>query len=285
MPEGHTIRRLADALGESFAGRRVRASSPQGRFADGAQVIDAAVMGAADAAGKHLFCDFDNGAVLHVHLGLIGRLDLHQAVAQLPAPLGQVRLRLWADEGQSGVTYADLRGATVCEVIGEDRRTAIIATLGPDPLRPDADPTRAWQRVRASTRAIGDLLLDQRVVAGVGNIYRTEVLFRAGVHPLRPGCRVRRAVFVAMWHDLVALMADGVRTGRIDTVRPEHEPAAMGRRPRVDAHGGEVYVYRREGLPCLVCQTPVRRAAHAGRSIHWCPRCQRHRVASPGDSR
>lgn len=140
MPEGHTIRRLADALGESFAGRRVRASSPQGRFADGAQVIDAAVMGAADAAGKHLFCDFDNGAVLHVHLGLIGRLDLHQAVAQLPAPLGQVRLRLWADEGQSGVTYADLRGATVCEVIGEDRRTAIIATLGPDPS--DRTPIR-----------------------------------------------------------------------------------------------------------------------------------------------
>ena len=77
-----------------------------------------------------------------------------------------------------------------------------------------------------------------------------------------------------MWTDLVDLMAVGVLTGRIDTVRPEHEPAAMGRPPRADDHGGEVYVYRRESQPCLVCSTPIRRRVLAGRNLFWCPSCQ-----------
>jgi endonuclease-8 len=77
-----------------------------------------------------------------------------------------------------------------------------------------------------------------------------------------------------MWEDLVALMAEGVRTGRIDTVRPEHTPEAMGRPPRVDDHGGEVYVYRRTGQPCHVCGAPVRTEELLGRNLFWCPRCQ-----------
>jgi endonuclease-8/formamidopyrimidine-DNA glycosylase len=72
----------------------------------------------------------------------------------------------------------------------------------------------------------------------------------------------------------VLLMAEGVRVGRIDTVRPEHTPEAMGRPPRVDDHGGEVYVYRRAGLPCLVCGTPVAAAQVAARNLFWCPGCQ-----------
>ena len=104
--------------------------------------------------------------------------------------------------------------------------------------------------------------MDQAVLAGVGNVYRAEVLFRHKIHPLRPGRTLRVGQWRAMWADLVDLMAEGVRTGRIDTVRPEHTPEAMGRPPRVDDHGGEVYVYRRTGQPCLVCGThdPHRRA-------------------------
>lgn len=78
-----------------------------------------------------------------------------------------------------------------------------------------------------------------------------------------------------MWDDLVELMHEGVRTGRIDTVRPEHTPEAMGRSPRKDDHGGEVYVYRRTGQPCLVCETAVRTTELQGRNLFWCPRCQR----------
>jgi endonuclease-8 len=78
-----------------------------------------------------------------------------------------------------------------------------------------------------------------------------------------------------MWADLVELMEYGVRTGRIDTVRPEHTPEAMGRPPRRDDHGGEVYVYRRTGMPCWVCGTTVRTDVLEGRNLFWCPSCQR----------
>ena len=80
--------------------------------------------------------------------------------------------------------------------------------------------------------------------------------------------------FEAMWHDLVMLMRCGVDVGRIDTVRPEHTPEAMGRPPRQDDHGGEVYVYRRHEMPCHVCGGRVRTQVLAGRNLFWCPRCQ-----------
>ena len=102
--------------------------------------------------------------------------------------------------------------------------------------------------------------MDQTVVAGVGNVYRAEVLFRQRLHPLRPGRTLQVSRFRAVWDDLVVLMAEGVRTGRIDTVRPEHTPEAMGREPRRDDHGGEVYVYRRAGQPCHVCSATVHTA-------------------------
>ncbi len=117
--------------------------------------------------------------------------------------------------------------------------------------------------------------MDQSVISGVGNIYRAEVLFRHRIHPLRPGRSLRHGQLLAIWDDLVELMREGVVTGRIDTVRPEHTPEAMGRPPRADDHGGEVYVYRRTGQPCLVCGTLVRTAVLAGRNSFWCPQCQR----------
>jgi endonuclease-8 len=116
--------------------------------------------------------------------------------------------------------------------------------------------------------------MDQEVLAGVGNVYRAEVLFRQRLHPLRPGQTLRRSQFRAVWDDLVALMAEGVETGRIDTVRPEHTPEAMGRPARQDDHGGEVYVYRRTGQECHVCGKKVRTEVLVGRNLFWCPRCQ-----------
>ena len=116
--------------------------------------------------------------------------------------------------------------------------------------------------------------MDQAVLAGVGNVYRAEVLFRHRIHPLRPGHTLRRSQFASLWEDLVILMHEGVRTGRIDTVHVDHTPEAMGRAPRVDAHGGEVYVYRRAGQPCYVCGGIVRTAELQKRNLFWCPRCQ-----------
>ena len=281
MPEGHTLRRLADHLADAFAGHPVRVSSPQGRFEAEAALLDGTVLERADSAGKHLLLDFAGERVVHVHLGLIGTFDVRPGPA--PLPVGAVRLRLVREGAHP--SYADLRGAIVCALVTPDEAAAVRARLGPDPLRPDADPDRAWQRIRRSHRTIGDLLMDQAVVAGVGNVYRAEVLVRQRIHPLRPGRRLTRAQFTAVWDDLVLLMAEGVRTGRIDTVRPEHTPEAMGRDPRKDDHGGEVYVYRRQDQPCWVCGTRVRTEALAGRNSFWCPRCQRAPRQGAGSNR
>jgi endonuclease VIII len=271
MPEGHTLHRLARQIGEVFGAQQVRVSSPQGRFAEAAALLDGAEVRSAEAWGKHLFIGFGDDRYVHVHLGLYGTFDVHDLVSDVLAPVGQVRLRMIRADGKA---YADLRGATTCELVTTAERDAVVGRIGPDPLRPDADPSRAWTRIRRSTAPIGTLLMDQTVVAGVGNVYRAELLFRHRIHPLRPGRTLRSGQWQAMWDDLVVLMTEGVRTGTIDTVRPEHEPEAMGRPPRADDHGGEVYVYRRTGQPCHVCGRAISTNVLGGRNLFWCSRCQ-----------
>lgn len=267
MPEGHTIHRLAADCAEAFAGRTVRAGSPQGKFSDGAALLDGQVLTGAEAHGKHLFLAFGEADRVHIHLGLYGTFRFGTGPA--PAPVGQVRLRLAVPR-----TYADLRGPARCELVTEEDVRAVAARLGPDPLRADADPGRAWARIARSRTSIAALLMDQKVVAGVGNVYRAEVLFRHGIDPYRPGRDLARAEWDALWADLAALMREGVRNNRIDTVRPEHTPEAMGRAPRVDDHGGEVYVYRRASRPCHICGGEIRTAGLAARNLFWCPACQ-----------
>lgn len=250
-----------------FGGLVLGAVSPQGRFAAGAARLDGRRLVEASAYGKHLLLRFAGEEHLHVHLGIYGRFGFGAGPA--PAPVGAVRLRLRSEEH-----YADLRGPNACELLEPGGVAALQGRLGPDPLRADADPERAWRRVGASRMPVAALLMDQSVVAGPGNIYRAEVLFRQGVHPDVPGRGLGRERWEAIWGDLVVLMAAGVRDGRIDTVRPEHTPEAMGRPPRQDDHGGEVYVYRRAGAPCLVCGSEVRARVLAGRNLFWCPGCQ-----------
>ncbi|MEI7058563.1 DNA-formamidopyrimidine glycosylase family protein [Nocardioides sp. CCNWLW239] len=276
MPEGHTLHRLALDLSDAFAGEQVRVSSPQGRFADSAALLDGQVVAGAEAWGKQLFVEFPGEQYVHIHLGLYGKLDLKPYTAEPPLPVGQVRLRLVsAGSATEGGTYADLRGATTCNLVTAAQRDAVVAKLGPDPLRDDADPNRAWLRISRSRTSIGALLMDQSVLAGVGNVYRAEVLFRHRIDPMRPGNTLRRKQWEAIWDDLVELMKLGVQRNRIDTVRDEHTPEAMGRPPRKDDHGGEVYVYRRNGQPCLVCGTSVRTTELQQRNLFWCPKCQR----------
>jgi endonuclease-8 len=268
MPEGHTLHRLAADLSQAFGGQVVRVGSPQGRFAESAAQVDGQVLEDAEAWGKHLFVEFPGERYVHVHLGLYGKFLIGRG--QAPAPVGQVRLRIVGEEA-----YADLRGATTCDLITAAQRDAVIDRLGPDPLRADADPDRAWARISRSRSPIGGLLMNQEVLAGVGNVYRAELLFRHRIDPLRPGNTLQRRQWSAMWADLVELMHQGVADNRIDTVRAEHTPEAMGRAPRVDDHGGEVYVYRRTGQPCHVCGARIRTAELQGRNLFWCPGCQR----------
>lgn len=272
MPEGHTLHRLANALDEAYAGRRVAVESPQGRFADGAALLTGRVVEHASAHGKHLFVDVDSDLSWHVHLGLIGVFTLARLTGdpELDAPRGAVRARI-----TDGSTVGDLRGPASCEVLTAQEVTGVVARLGPDPLRDDADPELAWARIHRSGRPIAALLMDQAVLSGIGNVYRSEVLFRNRLNPHRPGNRLARRSWLAIWADLTYLMPIGVRTGRIDTVRPEHEPDAMGREPRRDDHGGEVYVYRRAGQACHACGARIRTEVLEGRNLFWCGRCQR----------
>ncbi|MFC9469328.1 Fpg/Nei family DNA glycosylase [Streptomyces coelicoflavus] len=268
MPEGHTIHRLAQDCTAAFAGTALRVTSPQGKFTDSAALLDGTVLTTADAHGKHLFLGFGDLHWVHIHLGLFGKVTFGPAPA--PPPTDTVRLRLLDD-----TTYVDLRGPTTCALITAPEKQAIHDRLGPDPLRPDADPAAAHRRISRSRTTIAALLMDQKVIAGVGNVYRAEVLFRHGIDPYRPGKDITPAEWDAIWQDLTALMREGVRNNRIDTVRPEHTPEAMGRPPRVDDHGGEVYVYRRANQPCHLCGSPVRTADLAARNLFWCPACQK----------
>lgn len=293
MPEGHTIHRLAADYGERFLGRTVRATSPQGKFAGGAALVDNQVLASTEAHGKHLFLGFspptrtsddppvstpfdqgdpqqssaDPQRWIHIHLGLFGKLGFGGAPA--PPPTDTVRLRI-----AGPAAHADLRGPTTCALITDAEKQAIHDRLGPDPLRPQDDGTRAWQRISRSRTTIAALLLDQKIIAGVGNVYRAEVLFRHHIDPYLPGRDLTRSQWDAIWDDLVFLMAEGVRHNRIDTVRPEHLPEAMGRPPRIDDHGGEVYVYRRAQQHCHICGSEIRTAGLAARNLFWCPGCQ-----------
>lgn len=263
MPEGHALHRLARRHQRRFAGSVVRVSSPQGRFADAA-LIDGLVLRRASAWGKHLFHHYDGGAIVHVHLGLYG--TFREQRAPMATPVGAVRMRMVGDEYGT-----DLRGPTACDVIDEAQESAILDRLGPDPLRSDAEPALAWARIAKSRRAIGALLMDQSVLAGVGNIYRSELLFRHGIDPYRPGRDVCEMEFNVAWTDLVELMKVGVRRGRIIVIRPEDDhgaPAYGPKRPRT-------YVYRRTGEPCRLCDTPISSAEMEGRNLFWCPGCQR----------
>ncbi|GEC10332.1 endonuclease VIII [Streptomyces spinoverrucosus] len=269
MPEGHTIHRLAQDYAARFSGTAPRVTSPQGKFSDAADLLDGAVLTATEAHGKHLFLRFRDADWVHIHLGLFGKVAFGDTPA--PPPTDTVRLRLAND-----TAYVDLRGPTTCALIPEQEKQAIHDRLGPDPLRDDADPGAAYRRISRSRTTIAALLMDQKVIAGVGNVYRAEVLFRHRIDPYRPGKDITPTEWDALWTDLVDLMREGVRHNRIDTVRPEHTPEAMGRPPRVDDHGGEVYVYRRANQPCHICGGEIRTADLAARNLFWCPTCQRN---------
>jgi endonuclease-8 len=277
MPEGHTIHALAGRLEAAFAGTDVRFSSPQGRFADAAAVLDGARVESAEAHGKHLAIHVEGERVVHVHLGLFGRFAVrrHRRVDRGEAPTdlpltGQVRLRM---VGRTHV--GDLRGPIVCELVTRAEWEAVEAGLGADPLRVERLPATVLERLGRTRRAIGAVLMDQTLVAGVGNVYRAELLHRHALDPHTPARDVPVRVVHEVWDDLVRLMPLGVRTGRIlvadgDVDRAETLLADGGTGRIRPAYA----VYRRHGRACPRCGTPVVKETMAGRNLFWCPGCQ-----------
>jgi len=265
MPEGHTIHRIAKDHSLWLAGRPVRVSSPQGRFEADAARINGQVLDKIEAYGKHLFYWWANGDVGHVHLGLFGKFRVAMG-PDAPEPVGMVRMRLHTD-----LATIDLAGPTDCAVGTPDDRAKILARLGPDPLRRDARPQLAIDRMAKSKLAVGALLLDQKVLCGVGNVYRAEALFVNGIHPLRAGVDTDAIELEALWKTVVAMLRKGVRDNRIVTVDPRDVELPKDRRLR---RGEATYVYHRDR--CLRCGTAVQTVKLGGRACYFCPTCQAH---------
>ncbi|MGL5406232.1 MAG: Fpg/Nei family DNA glycosylase [Propionibacteriaceae bacterium] len=284
MPEGHTIHALASRLNRAFQGQLTYSLSPQGRFLTTAQQLNNNVFIGAEAAGKHLFIDFDDNRSVHVHLGLIGNFAVVAGSAAANPVTGVVRWRLHSESHT-----ADLRGPYICALVCEEEKAAVLEKLGPDPLREDADPQRAWEKIHRSRKSIAELLLDQSVLAGVGNVYRCEVLYRLGINPYLSGNELPYSKWEAIWDDLSRLLSLGSTYNQILTMDDQitqaeldlHDPQvvsenlAMSGRKLGDRYERRFFLYQRSSNPCLECGTPICTKSISGRTLYWCPTCQK----------
>ena len=262
MPEGHTIHRVARDHQRRYSGEALAVSSPQGRFRAGARRLDGTTLVRVEAYGKHLFYWWEDDRLLHIHLGLYGKFRNHRSPP--PQPRGAVRLRVVGDSHAF-----DLNGPTACELIAEGQRKAIVERLGADPLRKDADIERAWQRIRRSRAAIGKLLLDQSVIAGVGNVYRAEALFVNRLNPTRAGNSLSRDEFDALWNTIVEMLRVGVKYNRIITADPHVIGKSLSRMNRSE----RLLCYKKKFCPR--CEAEVKTWDLGARTMYACPSCQR----------
>jgi endonuclease VIII len=269
VPEGHTIHRLALDHTKDLVGQALEVSSPQGRVTEGAALVSGNILTRVDPYGKHLFYRFGSAKPadalsIHVHLGLFGKFTRHKSPA--PQPRDTTRLRMVGTKWT-----VDLVGPTDCRIVTPAEEAVIRDRLGPDPLRADADPQIAFQRLSKRRIPIGAALLDQKVMAGVGNVYRAEALFVHGIHPNRPANEVTRWEFDALWATIVAMLHQGVIDKRIITVADD-ELDVFGT-PRKKLRGKEaVYVYKKDN--CMRCETAIDRWDMSGRWAYACANCQ-----------
>ena len=266
MPEGDTIRRLADTIGRRFAGQRcVRCVTRDPRLVGvdlaGATLVDV------DAVGKHLLIRFDNGKTLHSHLLMTGSWTVGPAARE---PEWRRRIELWMETGR--LTGVDL---PIVEMLPTSQEGRIIGHLGPDLCGPEEpDLGEIAERLRREPRAaLAAALLDQRNVAGFGNVYAIEVPFICGLSPNQPVGAIE-----GLQH-LVGLGAAMIRTNA--NRGPQN---TTGRRLNTADH----WMYARRGRPCPLCANTLdgweERDSPWGRASVWCPGCQRVDAMRPVDT-
>lgn len=272
MPEGHTIHAAAQDQMRDLGGGPVAVSSPQGRAASVAEQLDGLVLRRIDAYGKHLLYRFAPAdlprvrradlVTLHIHLGLFGKF-FRQASPPKP-PTGQKRLRMIG-----GTWTVDLSGATICELLPPPLEEKLLARLGPDPLRRDADPAAFVAALARRKVSIAEALMDQQVVAGIGNVYRAEVLHAQRMHPHRAANSLSSEEALALWARTQAQLQLGLKDRTIVTL-PDAPRTTTARRkiPRREAK----CVYKR--TECYTCGGPVTGEPLAGRTLWWCPQDQ-----------
>ena len=265
MPEGDTIFRTADVLRAALLGRRVTAARAQARpglrrVPDLSRVIGATV-GSVEPRGKHLLIGFDNGLTMRSHLRMTGSWHRYRPGEPWRRPLRQATAIL---ETAESVVVAFNTPVVELLTDADLRRSRSLTTLGPDLLSADFDADEALRRLRErDAEALANALLDQRAVAGIGNVYKSEVAFLEGLDPWAPVAvfsdpELRAALRTA--RRLLALNTGGgarVTTGT--TLR-----------------GHSLWVYGRVGRPCRRCGTriEVARQGALARLTYWCPHCQ-----------
>ena len=262
MPEGHTIHRIARDHHKWFAGQKLIVASPQGRFEDEAKKVSGKKLREVTAHGKHLFYHWNRNLIGHIHLGLYGKFRVHKNPP--PEPRGAVRVRMIGDQKSF-----DLNGPNCCELITKKKHDELRLRLGEDPLRDDASAENVWQKVQKSRSAIGSLLLNQSVIAGVGNVYRAEILFLLGIHPQFPANELERETFDELWELTVELLQVGMKHNRIITAGFD----SAGKVPKRLKASERLNIYKRSRCPD--CDTYVKTWQLANRKMYACPKCQK----------
>lgn len=333
MPEGHSVHRIARQFAVNFVGTAPEVTSPQGRFAQGAAILNGREMTDARAVGKQMFLEFAGDHWLRVHLGIYGAWDFagdvrvdptiqihaskfgrsklgqtgmagaadpraaidaeaEDSVTSIgaprrtrvrmaeqdragdalesfpPDPVGQVRVRLLNE-----TVCADLRGPTACEVLTPGEVDAVMQRLGPDPANAntEAERQRFVERARKKKTPIGLVLMDQSVVAGIGNVYRAEMLFRAELNPHTPANQIGDTMLEEMWDDWAHLLDIGITVGQMVTIDGlTGDDYVRALQERDERH----WVYKLEGTPCKRCGTNIVLEEFGARKLYWCPGCQ-----------
>jgi formamidopyrimidine-DNA glycosylase len=261
MVEGHSVHRVAERHRQRLVGKSFTAWSPNKRFSEGANAINGKKFLRIEAVGKNLFAFFGEDSdpvVVHVHFGMAGNWAVYFDETP-PEPTKTNRLRL-----EFPGIIADLSAMTL-QHGGMELYTSKRSKLGEDPLRDDADPAKLWERVKKSNKSIGALIMDQSFFTGPGNIYRAEILFKAGVHPDIPGKLVEKSEFDLIWYHTVALLRRGYETGSILTVDPD-EALSLGK-PNLRR-----YIYN--AANCPRCHSTIKVWQIASRTCYACPSCQ-----------
>ena len=213
---------------------------------------------------KYLLIDLERGTLI-AHLGMSGSLRIVAADAPW-LPHDHYELRL--DSGR-GLRFNDPRRFGSLHWTTEDPLDhPLLAGLGPEPLDRHFDGAYLAERARGRRVAVKQFLLDQRIVVGVGNIYASEALFRAGIHPRRAAGRVSRARWDRLADAVRGVLEDAIRQGGTtlrDYVSPDGTPGYFRQK---------LFVYERAGQPCRRCHAPIRRLTQGQRSTYFCPSCQ-----------
>jgi endonuclease VIII len=253
--EGDSVLRLARRLDERLAGTEISARTPGPRRPEGmpASSLDGRVLKHAESRGKHLLLHFEDGLALHAHMGMRGSWRLYEEGERWGRPPRDAWIAL-AGGGVEAVNFGGSKLRIVREAqLGRDPR---LARLGPDLLADDFEPAAVVNRMRsiAPDVELGAALLGQRLVAGIGNIFKSEGCFAARLDP----------------NDRLASLSDAQLTDVLEhTRRLMLEAAETGRQPN--------QVYRKAGRPCPRCGTRIESRAQgdSARTTYWCPGCQR----------